>query len=499
VLPTFTGDAQIYGQIALGDSNDPAFDFCVDLFGVGEDLVSVKYYFDRNKNKDLTDDGSPLEMPSLSSRKVASFDVPYSSGQSHPYSFKVYVYWADWDSTYHVAYYRDCGWTGNVPIGEGGQSVAVLLLDDDADGLYNEEGIDYACVDTNTNGLPEGAHGSEELIQHFDPFLIDDIAYGVRAVAVDGTSASFERVPFGGLTGIIGSACGGVLNGAKIECWASVTLDAVSALNGAYDVDLPEGTWNARASMPGFVPAMSPSFSITEGNVESWNVDLVPIPVPCTGNVVLYDGDSYDFAKGEKGQYTGGDFYYGAGSSNFWANNFYQRGLQDLGDLGDTPLTDVTPPGSGYTRFGVHAVAGHTYVSLAREGEEGGFIVFRVTSVTSSSVTLEFYFVNPAPQDGDPDGDGLSDWEEYVAGTSGMDPNDHFDIDAIQRNVGGGPEVFWETVSGRIYRVSRRTNLCCGVWTVIHECQGDGTLQSFVDSDGNGPCLFYRVDVRLQE
>ncbi len=38
-------------------------------------------------------------------------------------------------------------------------------------------------------------------------------------------------------------------------------------------------------------------------------------------------------------------------------------------------------PTQVYTRFGVTATTGHTYVSLAQQGEEGNYIVFRVTAL----------------------------------------------------------------------------------------------------------------------
>ncbi len=54
----------------------------------------------------------------------------------------------------------------------------------------------------------------------------------------------------------------------------------------------------------------------------------------------------------------------------------------------------MTIPSAGYTRYGVSVVAGHTYVSLAQEGEEGHYIVFRVTSLQSdnSSVTIDYIY-----------------------------------------------------------------------------------------------------------
>lgn len=106
--------------------------------------------------------------------------------------------------------------------------------------------------------------------------------------------------------------------------------------------------------------------------------------------ITLQDGDSYDFSAGAFGQFTGGDLY--LTGLAFWANNVGQRGVIDLGDLGDVDLNDVVIPAEGYTRFGVAAAVGHTYVSLAQEGEEGNVIVFRVDGIEGDGVTLRFVY-----------------------------------------------------------------------------------------------------------
>lgn len=107
---------------------------------------------------------------------------------------------------------------------------------------------------------------------------------------------------------------------------------------------------------------------------------------------ILNQRDSYDFSCNLIGELTGGDLYYSGGK--FWANNWHQRGVQDLGDIGNVDLEDVNIPSDGYTRFGVDAVVGHTYVSLAHEGEEGNHIVFRVNSMAAdqSEVTIEYCY-----------------------------------------------------------------------------------------------------------
>ena len=125
------------------------------------------------------------------------------------------------------------------------------------------------------------------------------------------------------------------------------------------------------------------------------------IPMAKAETITLYHEDSYDFSEKTRGTHTGGDFYYLSynNASAFWANNLGQRGLQDLGNIGDLPLVEVIIPYSGYTRFGVLALVNHTYVSLAGEGEEGSHIVFRVLSVDAdnSSVTIDYYYSEGAP------------------------------------------------------------------------------------------------------
>jgi len=112
---------------------------------------------------------------------------------------------------------------------------------------------------------------------------------------------------------------------------------------------------------------------------------------------VLEDGDSYDFSTNTLGHYTGGDLYYYQGK--FWANNLSQKGVVDLGSIGNGDLAAVNIPDTGYTRFGVNAVVGHTYMSIAQEGEIGSFIAFRVTDISgdkSTGTIRYFYRFNPA-------------------------------------------------------------------------------------------------------
>jgi plastocyanin len=114
--------------------------------------------------------------------------------------------------------------------------------------------------------------------------------------------------------------------------------------------------------------------------------------------IVLNNTDSFDFSTNTRGTLAGGDFYYSTvqgGIGKFYANNPGQRGLQDLGNIGNIALNSVTIPTSGYNKYGVEALFYHTYVSLAQTGEEDSYIVFRATGLVTdnSSVTIDALYI----------------------------------------------------------------------------------------------------------
>ncbi len=125
------------------------------------------------------------------------------------------------------------------------------------------------------------------------------------------------------------------------------------------------------------------------GDTTAWSsvIGLVPL-------VTLLSGEGYDFSEETVGSASHGDFYffYQSAVSRFWANNAGMRGLVDLG-VTTGSLEDITVPASGYNQFGVEAILDHTYVSLAEEGEDDYYIIFRVWEVSSTETTLEWIYV----------------------------------------------------------------------------------------------------------
>lgn len=95
---------------------------------------------------------------------------------------------------------------------------------------------------------------------------------------------------------------------------------------------------------------------------------------------------------------------------------------------------------------------------------------------------------------GDCDGDGMRDFEEYLAGTNPTVTNEWPHIESVEQ-VGGAWEVSFETVSNRTYQVLVRTNLISGWWN-WWEVQGDGDVQRIYDiNNGNADRVYYRLRV----
>lgn len=124
-------------------------------------------------------------------------------------------------------------------------------------------------------------------------------------------------------------------------------------------------------------------------------IAVYSVPVYGAESLLVINEDSYDFSANIRGETTGGDLYYVVyeGIGLFCANNLGQRGLQDVGDIGKVPLDEVAIPNENYLQQGVPAVLGHTYVSLAQEGEEGHVIVFRIAAISDNYSSVQILYL----------------------------------------------------------------------------------------------------------
>ena len=108
--------------------------------------------------------------------------------------------------------------------------------------------------------------------------------------------------------------------------------------------------------------------------------------------------------------------------------------------------------------------------------------------------TKDLFNVQVSGENADPDGDGMSNLDEFRAGTRPMDRNSSLRIRSFERLSGDGFSVRWLSESNRYYTIERSTNLLegftpltNGILATPHENQHFDAIQSAPGS------VFYRV------
>ena len=201
--PDRQGDRQSYQFIHLGNGAETTFQIMIDrterrsschivlLPALCDDPPSPFAYFehhvdqiyvDRNQNGDLTDDGPPLV---LARNRGDRFDLPsvgtvlevsYASGDRLPFGMR---FWTTQHLDEGMRYVSQSGWYGSVhpPAGE---PVLVGVVDANSDGLFNSSGnnSDWACVDTNRNGLLLDCHQGS--LRSGDTFELDGRTFRLK-------------------------------------------------------------------------------------------------------------------------------------------------------------------------------------------------------------------------------------------------------------------------------------------------------------------------------
>jgi hypothetical protein len=96
----------------------------------------------------------------------------------------------------------------------------------------------------------------------------------------------------------------------------------------------------------------------------------------------------------------------------------------------------------------------------------------------------------------DPDGDGLTNYEEFIARTDPRDEESRLEIAAIEMLAGNGVELRFEAVAGRSYSVLHRDSLDAGPWNRLGDVEPVATTQMVVVEDPDNPgaaVRYYRL------
>ncbi len=97
----------------------------------------------------------------------------------------------------------------------------------------------------------------------------------------------------------------------------------------------------------------------------------------------------------------------------------------------------------------------------------------------------------------DEDGDGMSNGDEWIAGTDWEDPDDFFSVTTSYDANGPTTLVIWNSATQRVYTVQTTTNLLTAPWVPVvpgWTNNGTGGLLIYTNTYSDTP-RYFQVDV----
>jgi len=124
------------------------------------------------------------------------------------------------------------------------------------------------------------------------------------------------------------------------------------------------------------------------------------------------------------------------------------------------------------------------------------------THIVSDEWKTNFFGLSPGPEadpEADADGDGVPNWQEYLAGTNPTNAASRLEFRGAQAR-GGLIQFKWDAVPGRVYVIERSTNLSGDSWAPV---QTNAFLSpetaGFTESILTQAPGFYRIKLQKQE
>jgi len=118
------------------------------------------------------------------------------------------------------------------------------------------------------------------------------------------------------------------------------------------------------------------------------------------------------------------------------------------------------------------------------------------TNGLSVAWMLTYFGTTNVNANADPDGDGMSNQQEYLAGTNPTDANDKLAITAYTTTPGGTlATVTWKSTPTRCYYIQKNFDLATSLWldSGLGLVAPDGASTTRIFADTNAPMRFYRV------
>ena len=262
-----------------------------------------------------------------------------------------------------------------------------------------------------------------------------DDAWRVDSISPSGREVRLTPTGKGTLSGTVQTFLGAEsIADATIQVWPG-PFETVSLPDGSYSLEAHSGeVWKMLVKKKGYVPfsyyggtaserrepvASGDRILIRQDRNNTYDVELAEIPDVRSGTARFNQNGSFHGALGlAVTDATVGDFDYqiyqdieytledeirlaqgleaqGTVRTNARICACYegQRGIVELGDYGSRALELLPIPPIGYvTQQRLELIPGSVYVSKAREGLEGHFVVFRVDSISESAASVTYLF-----------------------------------------------------------------------------------------------------------